>query len=75
MLTDSTGKKSATLTAFVIGFLIVNIRLLFSGVSIGKFTIGQFTGSEYALAVGALSAMYVMRRHNSMKEGGKSGDI
>ena len=62
LLTDTSGKKSATLTAFVSGFLVVNAKLLLSGVTVGGFVLSPFSGTEYAAAVAALGAIYVLRR-------------
>lgn len=62
LIKDSTDKKSLTASAFFYGFLMVNIKLLCSGMTIGSLTLSVFSGSEYALAVGALGAIYVLRR-------------
>jgi len=62
LLTDTSGNKSSTLTAFVVGFLIVNLKLLVSGMTVAGFAMSPFTGSEYSLAVAALGAIYVLRR-------------
>lgn len=63
LIKDSQGKKSVTMTAFVTGFTIVNLKLILSGVSIGGLELAAFTGSEYAAAVAALGAIYVLRRN------------
>lgn len=62
LLKDSEGKSSVTMTAFVTGFIVVNAKLLMSGVTIAGFTATAFTGGEYAAAIGALGAVYVLRR-------------
>jgi len=67
LLTDTAGKKSATLTAFVIGFVIVNAKLILSGVAIGDLTLAEFDGADYAAAIAALGAVYVMRRSTAPK--------
>ena len=59
---DSKGKPSLTATAFIVGFVIVNLKLIFSGVEFENFKIALFSGGEYAAAVGALGAVYVLRR-------------
>jgi hypothetical protein len=59
---DSKGKPSLTATAFIIGFGVVNLKLIFSGFEIGNFKMALFSGGEYAAAVGALGAVYVLRR-------------
>jgi hypothetical protein len=67
LIKDSGGKPSVTMTAFVTGFVVVNAKLLLSGVTLAGYTMAAFTGGEYAAAVGALGAVYVLRR-NSEKE-------
>lgn len=67
LIKDSAGKPSVTMTAFVTGFVVVNAKLLLSGVTLAGYTMAAFTGGEYAAAVGALGAVYVLRR-NSEKE-------
>jgi hypothetical protein len=62
LIKDSAGKPSVTMTAFVTGFITVNFKLLASGITIAGYTMTAFTGGEYAAAVGALGAVYVMRR-------------
>ena len=50
------------MTAFVVGFVVCNLKLLLSGMTIGDFTITPFTGSEYSMAIAALGGVYVLRR-------------
>jgi hypothetical protein len=38
-----TGRPSYILTAFIIGILIVNVKLLLSGVQIGEVKMSEFT--------------------------------
>jgi len=59
---DSNGKPSLTATAFILGFTVVNLKLIFSGVELNKFKIALFSGGEYAAAVAALGGVYVLRR-------------
>lgn len=55
-----TGKPSYTLTAFVTGFAVVNIKLLLAGVEIAdKIKMSDFSGGDYSMAVAALGALYV----------------
>lgn len=63
LIKNSDGKKSVTMTAFVLGFVIVNLKLIFSGMTIGGLNLAPFTGGEYAAAMSALGAIYVLRRH------------
>lgn len=71
LIKDSAGKPSVTMTAFVTGFVVVNAKLLLSGVTLAGYTMAAFTGGEYAAAVGALGAVYVLRRNtgNENKDG------
>jgi hypothetical protein len=62
-ITDSDGKKSLTATAFVIGFCICNVKLLLSGVTVAGISFGVFSGGDFGMALGALGAIYVMRRN------------
>lgn len=68
LLKDSSGNPSVTMTAFVLGFIVVNAKLIFSGMTLGGLKIAAFSGSEYALAMGALGAIYVLRRSSTKKE-------
>ncbi len=74
LLKDSSGVPSVTMTAFVAGFIVVNLKLLVSGMTIAGFTMTAFSGVEYAAAVGALGTVYVMRRGAGQKEAKKKND-
>jgi len=63
LINDSSGKPSVTMTAFVTGFMVVNLKLLISGLTIAGYTMAAFTGGEYAAALSALGGVYVMRRN------------
>ena len=56
------------MTAFVLGFVIVNAKLIMSGMTIGSVQISPFSGTEYAAALAALGAVYVMRRKDNKKD-------
>ena len=58
-----TGKPSYTLTAFIYGFILINVKLIFSGVTYGPVHIADFGGVEYAAAIGALGSIYAMNKH------------
>lgn len=58
-----TGEKSVTLTAFVAGFGVATLKLLLSGVTLGSLTLSPFTGSDYAMVVGAVGALYWARKN------------
>lgn len=61
MIHDSNGQPSLTATAFVVGFLLVSLKLLFSGVEFNGLKLSDFSGTDYAAAVGALGAVYTLR--------------
>lgn len=66
---DSKGEPSLTATAFLIGFIIVNIKLLFSGIALTEtLKFSEFSGGDYAASLAALGAIYVMRRAYPSKE-------
>lgn len=69
---DSSGKKSATMTAFVWGTLVANAKLLASGLTIWGTAVPAFPGSDYALCLGALGTIYVLRRHPALAEKAKA---
>lgn len=75
ILKDTSGKKSGTFTAFVLGFLVVNAKLLVSGLTIGGYAMAPFTGSEYGIALAALGSIYVLRRNGADKAAPKEKDI
>lgn len=59
-----TKEASVTLTAFVSGFLVCVGKLLVSGITVGSIQLSQFSGVDFAAAVGALGAIYVARKYN-----------
>lgn len=63
----STKERSVTLTMFTLGFLVCICKLLFSGITVGSFQLSQFTGGDFAAAIGSLGAIYVARRYNNKK--------
>ena len=64
LLKDSSGKKSITVTAFVIGFVVATAKFAASELIIKGFTFPAFSGGDYAAACAALGAIYVLRRAN-----------
>lgn len=62
LLTDTNGRKSSTVTVFIIGAIVVNLKLILSGMTVMGVTLAPFTGGEYSAAMGALGAIYVLRR-------------
>jgi hypothetical protein len=63
-----TGEKSVSLTAFAAGFGVATIKLLLSGVVIGSVTLSPFTGSDYAMVVGAVGALYWARKNTEAQK-------
>jgi hypothetical protein len=63
LLTDTSGKKSSTLTVFILGAVVVNLKLVLSGLTIYGIEVPPFSGTDYAVALGALGGVYVLRRH------------
>lgn len=58
-----TGKPSYTLTAFIIGFAVINMKLLFSGIDImGKFKMSSFSGTDYGVALAALGSLHIANK-------------
>ena len=43
---DSSGKKSLTATVFVWGAFVVNLKLIFSGITIASLTFAPLAGSS-----------------------------
>lgn len=68
LIKDSSGKPSITMTTFVMGFVVVNLKLIFSGVDLNGFKMAAFTGGEYAAAIGALGGTYVLRRSTEKQD-------
>lgn len=63
----STKEESVTVTLYVIGFLVCTLKLLTSGMHFGSMSLGTFSGSDFALAVGAVGAVYWGRKHTDSK--------
>lgn len=67
-LTDpKTKEKSVTLTLLITGFVVCLLKLLTSGVSFGNMNLGAFSGSDFAIAVGSLGAIYWGRKQTDSK--------
>ncbi|HLD91724.1 MAG TPA: hypothetical protein VI911_12055 [Patescibacteria group bacterium] len=63
LIKDSKGDPSVTMTAFVLGFIVVCIKLLLSGLTIKGFSFAVFTGVDFSASVCALGGVYVLRRN------------
>jgi len=63
LIDPNTKKPSVTLTAFLAGFGVACVKLLFAGVQITQtYKLPEFSGVEFASVVGALGLIYGMRR-------------
>ena len=69
LIKNSGGKPSVTMTAFVLGFVVVNLKLILSGMEIASYKMAAFTGGEYAAAISALGGVYVLRRNIGNPDG------
>lgn len=57
---SSTGTPSTTRTVFFVGCCICLFKLLISGITIWGLGLGNFTGGDFALAIGALGGIYAL---------------
>jgi hypothetical protein len=57
---EKTGLPSYSLTMTCIAFIVINIKLVFSGFEMGHFLkFSDFSGVDYGAALAALSALHV----------------
>lgn len=64
MLPDpKSGNPSTARTVFWYGCLICLGKLALSKIEIESFKIPEFTGSEFAVAIGALGSIYALDKH------------
>lgn len=69
-----TGKPSYTVTAFVFGFWVINIKLLLAGMEItDKIKMSEFTGMDYAAAAAAVGSIYVLRKNKTIRDNDEKG--
>lgn len=63
-----TDKPSVTLTMFVYGFVVVTLKLIFSGIQVtNEFKLAEFSGTDFAAAVAAIGGIYTWRKNASIK--------
>lgn len=60
-------RQSLTARAFILGSIIVNIKLLLSGMTVKNMSFAIFSGSDYGMAFGALVAGYSLRNATRQK--------
>lgn len=66
-ITDTKKKKSLTATILFWGSIVCFAKLIFSGMTIGSVTIAVFSGSDFAMVMGSLGALYTARRSKIVK--------
>lgn len=65
---QKTGKPSYTLTMLAIGFAVVNLKLLFSGIQLTQtLKLSEFSGTDYGAAIAALGGVYSFRKNSTIK--------
>lgn len=56
---NNKGEKSVTLTILWVGFVVATFKMLVSGMDWGQgWKWSDFSGADYAVALGALGALY-----------------
>lgn len=64
-----TNKPSYTTTAFVYGFIVVNAKLLLSGIQIAEnIKLSDFSGVDYGTAIAALGGVYAYRKNHTIRK-------
>lgn len=64
---DTKNKKSLTATILFWGSIVCFLKLIFSGITVGGITIAVFSGSDFAMVMGSLGAIYTARRSKIVK--------
>lgn len=68
-LNDPKSKKpSATLSLFVVGFIVAVIKLSVSGLTIMGISFESFSGTDFAAVIGALGAIYGARKYTDINK-------
>lgn len=67
-----TGQPSYILTAFIFGTVIVNLKLIFSGVEFHSFKMSEFSGTDYAASMAALGGIYTLNKQIVMSNSKES---
>jgi membrane associated rhomboid family serine protease len=63
-----TKERSATLTLLIYGYFVCVAKLLVSGVIVGTVNLGAFSGIDFAAAIGALGALYGVRKYTDVSK-------
>ena len=54
---------------FVYGFVIVTLKLIFSGIQVtNELKLAEFSGTDFAAAIASLGGIYAYRKNNSIKQ-------
>lgn len=57
---DEKGNPSYTSTMVIVGFFIINLKLLFSGIQITEtIKLSEFSGVDYAAAIAAIGGIHL----------------
>jgi hypothetical protein len=62
VLDPKSGKPSVTLSLMVLGFCVATFKLLVSGMTIHGIAFESFSGTDFAMVVGALGALYSVKK-------------
>jgi hypothetical protein len=72
LIDPKTGKKSVTLTVFILGVTVALLKLLGSGIVITiadkSLNLGSFSGVECAAVITAVGAIYWGRKNTDSKK-------
>ncbi len=60
----ATQEPDVTLTAFISGFVVALGKLALAGVTILNYVFPAFSGSDFAVVLGSLGAIYVAKSHS-----------
>lgn len=59
LVNKKTGKPSYSTTMVVVGFFLINIKLLFSGIEFKGIKFDSFTGVDYSACLAAISGLHL----------------
>lgn len=63
LLNNKNGTPSMTTTMVAVGFLVINLKLLISGITVfNKYTMSSFNGTDYAAALAAIGGIHVWNK-------------
>jgi hypothetical protein len=59
LINKKTGKPSYSTTMVVFGFFIINLKLLFSGITYKGIKCSDFSGVDYSACLAAISGLHI----------------